>query len=149
MALNCLSLTVANMCSRNAGHPDSPASHGDNSPIEQLGAVVFEDLFHQLDTPVRRYIGQADNAAGRGLIEKDESTEILIHGHQNTVFDPGSLQQHSVTGIRTALPGLHHVMTLCPQPFGQTMAGTAVDEKLHRVATVTSSSVSWAMMACA
>jgi hypothetical protein len=41
--------------------------------------VVFKDLFHQLDTPVRRYIGQADNATVRGLIEKDENPEIRAY----------------------------------------------------------------------
>lgn len=111
--------------------------------------MILEDLFHQMDTSVRGYVGQADDTAVWELIEKDESPEIFVHRHQNAAFVPGPQQQHSVTGVRTAFPGLQYVMASSPQPFGQAMAGTAVYEKPHRAATVTSSSVSCAMTACA
>ncbi len=81
------------------------------------------------------------------LVHKDDLPEVLIQRHQNTPLRRGPFEQHSITGIGTALARFRNFVPLLAQPVGETPTGTAIDQEPH--CTCTASRESCAMTAWA
>ena len=61
----------------------------------------------------------------------DKSSEICVDGHQDPSLLCCHLKDHLVARVRTEPGHLDHVVPFRPEPLGQTMTRTSIDEEFH------------------
>jgi hypothetical protein len=85
----------------------------------------------------------------RDALHVDQRPEIRIDSHEDAPFGRRPFQQGVIPWVWSHLPGREDIMPLGPEPRGQALPGAPIHQKFHGVVTVTASSVSPAMTACA
>lgn len=66
------------------GDPNPFATHRQNRPIGKLLRVIAEQSLHEFNTPYRRNVGKSHKATMRHILDKDDLSEIFVHGHKDT-----------------------------------------------------------------
>ncbi len=66
------------------GDPNPFSAHRQNCPIGKLLRVIAEQSLHEFNTPCRRNIGEPHEATMRRVLDKDDLSEIFVHGHKDT-----------------------------------------------------------------
>lgn len=125
------------------------ASNRHDRPSGQLLGVVLEDSSHELDSSFGWYIRKANKPAVRRSFHENELAEVLVHGHQDSVFGRSPIQHYAIARVRTTLPGFHDIVSVLAQPLRQPVARAPINEKPHFAATPTESRESWETTACA
>ena len=138
------SLIPANSERRRPGDPNSVATYRHDIANLQCLTVVFEQLGHQCNTPLRGNIRESDESRMLDIVHKDEFPEIGVDGHQNPLFGIRTFEQRPIARVGTKLASFENVVSLRELP-----ACAPIDEKSHRSATVTADRVSLAIIACA
>lgn len=85
---------------------------------------------------------------GDGLAE-DESTEVLVQGHERSPLRMRPTENHTITRIRPQISRLHDVVAAIPQPHGEKVARTPIDQEFHFATVSTASRESFAITAWA
>jgi hypothetical protein len=92
--------------------------------------VPEEDVSEQLDACGGWNVWQSEQA--RMLCATvDHPTKIRVDGDQDTLFSRCHLKDGLVAWIGAEPGHFDYVVALPSKPFGQTMAGTAINEKSH------------------
>jgi len=66
------------------GDPNPFSTHRQNRPIGKLLRVIAEQSLHEFNTPCRRNVGEPHKATMRRILDKDDLSEIFVHGHKDT-----------------------------------------------------------------
>jgi len=78
----------------------------------------------------------------------DESSEIRVDGDQDPILLCRHLEDCTVSRVRAEPGHIDDIVSLRPEPLGQTMARTTIDQESH-LASCTASRESSARTACA
>jgi len=81
---------------------NSFSTHRQDRPISKLLRVFAQQPFHEFNAPCGRNVGEPHKSTMRRLLDKDELSEILIHGHKDTLLQRSPFEQNSIAGISTA-----------------------------------------------
>lgn len=92
-------------------------------PVEQIG--------HQRDSVGGGNIWQTNNARVGGTEKLNQRAEVTVDRYQNAPFLCRCVQQGRIAWVRLLLPGGSHAVPLGFEPGRQSLAGTAINQKLH------------------
>ena len=77
----------------------------------------------------------------RYFLHKQKLPEVLVSRDQHPLIDCRSLQERTITGIRTTLSRFHHIMCLLSQLLRRMLANAAFHKELHHPPSCTALSV--------
>ena len=89
-----------------------------------------EYVSEQLDALGGGNVGQSQQAGVLGTAV-DHPSEIGVDGDQDSVLPCCQFEDCLVARVGTETGDFNHVVLFRPEPFGQTMASTAIDEESH------------------
>lgn len=108
--------------------------------------MFVENALHKENPLVRRNVGKPDQPTMGVRTMEDQLQKVLVQGDEDPVLSRGCREQLPIPGIGP--DDLRDIMSLLSQPYGDSSAGTAVDEEPHRLSpTCTASSRSPAIAA--
>ena len=79
--------------------------------------MAVDQPAQQCNTPLRRYIREADEFRTRDIVQKYELPEIGVDGHQNPVFGVCTFEQRRIARVRTKRASFENVVALLAQPI--------------------------------
>lgn len=106
---------------------DTATAYRYDSPLLQVLSMDGEHLVHHCNTLCCGDVGQSHHAVVRGILDKEELAEILVHRHQNPAFGSRPFEKNAITRVRSAFPRLDDIMTAFPQVGRQALARAAID----------------------
>ena len=109
--------------------------------------MACEEFGHLHDAPPRGDVGKPDQTGMADAMQIDESSEVLVESHQNSLFISGTFEQCAVAWILSKLGSIENIVPLAPQPSCDPSPHALIDEEPHGPATLTADRVSPAMTA--